>query len=289
MEILTKTFLGIKQPDYKTAQAVILPIGYEETASYLKGTIDAPTSIIEASYQLELYDIETDSQPHLEGIYTAPPISLRAISPEEAIKRTYTETQSVLKASKLPVLIGGEHSLSLGAVKAGVEVYSDLSVLQIDAHADLRDSYEGTEYSHACVMKRVSEMVPYIGVGIRSVAPDESEIFKRKRKAKEIFTVADFRQLENFEAIVEKLSDNVYITIDADGFDPSLIPGVGTPEPDGLTFDELNRMLGEVIATKNIVGFDFMELRPMKGDVRSEFTAAKIVYKVLAKIFRIGL
>ncbi len=281
--------MGIEQPDYEKAQAVILPIGYEDTASYLKGTIDAPASIIEASRQLETYDIETDSEPYTVGIYTSKPLSLKAISPEEAIGQIYTETRNILKAGKLPVLLGGEHSLTLGAVKACSEEYPDLSVLQIDAHADLRDSYEDTEYSHACVMKRISEVVPYVGVGIRSAASEESETFKLKRKAGEIITIEDFKQLKKFKPVIEKLSGNVYITIDADGFDPSVIPGVGTPEPDGLTFDAVNRLLGEVITAKSIVGFDFMELRPIQGDVRSQFTAAKIIYKILAKIFRKGL
>jgi len=281
-----KTFLDIKQPPYEDSRAVIIPFGYEKAVSYLMGTSRGPGAIMEASSQLELYDIQTDSEPHLMGIHTLSETEIEGLSPEKAQDFIYDAVQKTLNDGKLPVLLGGEHSISAGSVRACKEKFPDLTVLQIDAHADLRDSYEGSKYSHACAMSRIAESAPYVGVGIRSVGTEELDAFKKKRTAGEIITVDDFRRLNNFKSIIDKLTENIYITIDADGYDPSIIPGVGTPEPGGLTYQETDNLLSEVITNRNVVGFDFMELRPITGEVRSEFTAAKIIYKIIARIFR---
>ena len=283
---MIKTFLGIEQTPYDKARVVVIPYGYERTVSYLKGTAQGPKAIIEASSQVELYDIEFDSEPHLVGIHTLVEPEQKAIPPEDALKQVYEMVGQVIGDGKLPVLLGGEHSISQAGIRACFEKFPDLSVLQIDAHADLRESYEDSKYSHASAMRRVSEMVPYVGVGIRSVGPEESREFKLRRASGGIFTRDDFITLKYSKPIVDKLSHNVYITIDADGFDPSVIPGVGTPEPGGLSYDDVDRLLRDAVASRNVVGFDFVELRPIAGEVRSEFTAAKVIYKTIARIFR---
>ena len=281
-----KTFLDIDNPNYADCKVVIVPFGYERTTSFLKGTENGPKAIISASSQLELYDIETDSEPYLEGIYTMEEMADNSATSEAAIAEVYTIVGDVIRDGKLPVLLGGEHTISIGAVRTCKDKYPELSVLQIDAHADLRDVYDDSKYSHACVMKRIGEITPYVGIGIRSVGPEEIKEFKIKRENGEIFTPDDFRDLGGLNEIIEKLTSDVYITIDADGFDPSIIPGVGTPEPEGLNYEEILELLKAIARERNIIGFDFVELRPLRGEVRSEFAAAKLIYKMLAYIFQ---
>ncbi|MBD3169694.1 MAG: agmatinase [candidate division Zixibacteria bacterium] len=281
-------FMGIENCPYEKAKAVIIPFGYEHTTTYLKGTSGGPRAILEASAQLELYDIETDSQPYLNGIHTMETTADNSIPPENAVKLVEEIISRIVMDNKFPVLLGGEHTITIGAVSAVKKKFPDLSVLQIDAHADLRDQYEGSRYSHACVMKRVSEIVPFAGVGIRSVGPEELDDYHRFRAQGRIITSGGFKKLDDYQGVVDILGDNVYITVDVDGLDPSVMPGVGTPEPDGLTFSGVMNLINAVAETKKIVGFDMVELRPLKDEARSEFTAAKMIYKTLAYIFRIN-
>jgi agmatinase len=283
---MNRTFLGIDQPDYNKAKVVIVPFGYEKTTSYHKGTAKGPQAIIDASMQLELYDIETDSRPAEVGIHTLLEPEEMEIDTEEMTGRISGIVGKILEDGKFPVILGGEHSISIGIVRAFSAVFDELSVLQIDAHADLRDEYENSKYNHACVMRRISEMAPYVGVGIRSAGPEEAGQLKRMRQSGRIFTMDETENSGWCESVVDKLSRDVYITIDADAFDPSVIPGVGTPEPDGFSFKQVDGLLGVVRDRRNIVGMDFVELRPLEGETRSEFTAAKLIYKTIARKFR---
>jgi len=271
-----KAFMGFQHP-LELSEVVVLQVPYEGTVSYMSGTAKGPDAIINASNQVEFYDIELDKEPALEiGIYTAAPVKAAASS-EKTMMRVRDLTSKIVGENKFPIILGGEHSISTGPVLALKEKYSDLSVLQIDAHADLRNEYEENKYSHACAMARIREQVDRaVQVGIRSMDREEMATIKRSK-------IEPFVHGPEFDAekVVEQLSDNVYITIDLDGFDPSEVPGVGTPEPGGIKWKQAIELLKLVAEKKKIVGFDIVELVPVPGSVQSEFLAAKLAYKLL--------
>lgn len=263
------------------AKIVIIPVAYDGTSTWRKGADKGPTAIIEASANMELYDIETDSQVYKKGIFTEEPIA-GEISTTEMMK-TVTETVRYhLERNKFTVVIGGEHSVSIGSIKAHTEQYTNLTIFQLDAHADLREEYNGSEYNHACVMARVKELCPIVQVGVRSMDYSEKDSIDLPRTffARDIYNNTDW-----IKKVISRLSDNTYITIDLDVFDPSIMPSTGTPEPGGLLWYDVLALLKAVSDRKNIVGFDVVELCPDDRNKAPDFLAAKLIYKLLSYKF----
>jgi len=267
--------------DYASAQVVVLPIPYEKTTTYGQGCSKGPEAIIAASCQVEFYDETLDTEPYRIGIYTAGSYS-DSPPPEELPNRLHRVACKYFQDNKLLVGLGGEHAISLGLVLAALEKFTDLAVLHIDAHADLRDSYEGTQYGHGCVLRRISEHCPVFSYGIRSLSIEERD-FIRFNQIPHVFAF-ERNKTDKFEAFLNKLPENIYLTIDMDALDPSLVPGVGTPEPGGLFWEELMEFLDLVNCHSTIVGFDVVEVLPLAGQTVSEFTAAKLVYRLLGMI-----
>ena len=277
------TFLGLPADAAQgTPGAVIVPVPYDGTSTWHKGADAGPQALLEASAAVELYDIETAREPWREGIRTLAALEVPA-DPEgmsSVVRKTVT---AILEGGELPVILGGEHSVTIGAVNAAADRFEDLTVLQIDAHADTREHYEGSTHNHACVMARARERCSIVQVGIRAV--DEAEVpgldDRRVFWAHDIVPAGDDSWMDG---VVELLTRNVYVTIDLDAFDPSLIPATGTPEPGGLEWYPVNRLLRRVARTSRVVGFDVVELLPAEGHHASAFAAAKLVYRFLAEI-----
>jgi agmatinase len=280
-------FLGIEKEfsNYKNSQIVILQAPLEKTVTYGKGTRNGPKEIIAASHYVEYYDEEQSRELCFEkGICTLAPLTFEKISIQKSLDKIYNEILSCIDDKKFVVVLGGEHSLTSASVKAHNEKYSNLSILHFDAHSDLRDSYEGSKYSHASAMARVSEINPNIvQIGIRAQCKEEVELSKIKGiktfYSREI--KMDMYGESWQEIIAGNLSENVYISFDVDAFDPSLLAATGTPEPGGLFWDETMNLLKIVGMDRNIVGFDVVELAPSKVHPSSNYTAAKLVYKML--------
>ncbi|UCH81991.1 MAG: agmatinase [Nitrospiraceae bacterium] len=265
---------------YRNSKIVILPVPFDKTTTWIKGASKGPQAIINASLNMELYDIETGSEIYTKGIHTAGYIT--AVKPEAMINNVYKKTVKFLTDKKYTVVLGGEHTVSLGSIKAHAEHFDNLSILHLDAHADMRDSYDGTGYSHACVMARAREITDrIISVGIRSMDASElKHINKRK-----MFYASDVRKSRTWiKNVVEKLNNNVYVTIDLDVFDPSIMPSTGTPEPGGLDWYDVLDLLEAVSKKSNIIGFDIVELCPSKN-IAPDFLAAKLIYKLLSLKF----
>jgi agmatinase len=273
-------FLGLPEEysTYSTAKVVILPIPYELTLSYESGTRHGPQAIINASRQVETFDDELGVELSNLGIATCPEIEQTVAGPEAMQGKIYSECHGILKDDKFILSLGGEHSITAALVKAHKEKFGRLSVIQIDAHTDLRDSYQGSKFSHACVMARVAEMTDFCSIGTRSFSNDKNE----QKYADKIFRPRSWRDNPaGFEKCLAALAQNVYITIDLDGFDPSVMPAVGTPEPGGLSWDEVIILLRTITAAKKVVGADIVELSPRPGLTYADFTAAKLALKVI--------
>ena len=261
------------------ARAVILPAPYDFSTSYQGGARLGPRAILAASRNMELWDEEVGAV-YRQGIHTLPELEPTAEGPEAMSRRVEEAVGWILRQKKLPVMLGGEHSLTAGAVKAVATSVERLSVLQIDAHADMRDRYLDSPFSHACVMRRVRELVPAASVGIRSLSEEEAEYLEAHPAP--MWSTREFRALgRRLEPILEALTDQVYVTIDVDGLDPSQVPATGTPEPGGLDWYELVDLLRSVAERKRIVGFDVVELAPLPGQVASDFLAARLVYRLI--------
>jgi len=266
---------------YKESIIIILPVPYDETSTWIKGADKGPEAILNASPNLEFYDIETESEAHLAGIHTVAPV-LEKATPDSMVNAVNKRVSELLSDDKLPVIIGGNHSVSIGSIKAFSEKYENLSVLQLDAHADLRMEYEGSKYNHACVMARARENAEIVQVGIRSMSLSELPYVDRDR----IFYSHELYSDKSLYARAkDKLTENVYITIDLDVFDPSVMPSTGTPEPGGPDYFELMHFLRDVVREKNVVGFDVVELCPSESNKAPDFMAAKIIYQLLSYIF----
>ncbi len=264
------------------AQIVIIPVPYDQTSTWIKGADKGPAAMIAASANLELYDIETDSEVYKKGIYTDKAVQFEP-SPQDMIKAVQQKVRHYLDKAKFTVVLGGEHSVSIGAIRAQTEKNQTITVLQLDAHADLRDEYNGSKYNHACVMARVRELCPVIQVGIRSM--DASE--KRYLEPAKVFFAKDVCGQKNWiRRVVGKLSEKVYVTIDLDVFDPSIMPSIGTPEPGGLLWYEVLCLLREVFEQRDVVGFDVVELCPNENNKAPDFLAAKLIYKMLSYKFK---
>jgi len=269
---LEKKFSG-----YQNAKIAILPIPFEKTSSWLFGSKNGPKAIITASQNLELYDLETKTEVYRRGIFTAPPI--KAESSSAMVKTARQKVKKLLADKKFVVALGGEHSVSLGPVQAHAEYFDNLSVLQLDAHADRRDAYLGDSYNHASIMARVQEITKnVVSVGVRSL--DSSEL--KNINQNNVFYSHQIQDSKNwFGQAVKKLTKNVYLTIDLDVFDPAFVPQTGTPEPGGLNWYQVTGLLKAVAKNKNIVGFDVVELCPGQNKA-SDFLAAKLIYTLLS-------
>jgi agmatinase len=263
---------------------VVLPVAYDGTTEWCSGARDGPRAIINASEYLELYDIELDREISEVGIHTLPEVQPDMAGPEHMVRRVYQVAQGLLDKGKTVVMLGGEHSLTLGAVKAYRERYQALSVLQLDAHADLRDSYLGTRFGNATVMRRVSELCPIVPVGVRSLSQEERQFISRAGITPFYAPELISGQI-GLQQIVAALSQQVYITIDLDVLDPSVMPAVGTPEPGGIGWYEITGLLREVCRARQVVGFDLMELCPQQGPASCAYLAAKLAYKLVGYIF----
>jgi agmatinase len=282
------TFGGLLPEDsaFDQAQVVILPIPYEQTTTYGTGTKEGPHALIAASRHMELYDEELDYEVYQVGIHTLRELEPLASGPKGMLDRITEVTGELLDHGKFVVGLGGEHTISFGIVRAYAERFQGLSVLQFDAHTDLRDSYQGTPYNHASVLRRISEIVPAVQVGIRSLSREEATWIKA-HDARLFYASEVVGSPSIATAISEALTDQVYITICLDGFDPSIMPAVGTPEPGGLGWYDVLRIVRRVAETRHIVGFDVVELFPIPGNVAPDFLAAKLVYKVLGYRFKL--
>jgi len=262
----------------ETSEIVILPIPYDGTSTYQKGADKGPEALLESSYNLEFYDILTESEVFRKGIFTALPVGELSL-PETMANEAKRRVTQLLKNNKFVVSIGGEHSVSIGPIQAYAEKYHNLTILQLDAHSDLRDSYLGSKYNHACVMARAQDVAPILQVGIRSMETCELE---RMDKSRVVFAHEMRNNTEWINKITSQLTENVYITIDLDGFDPAYLPATGTPEPGGMDWWQAVDLIRAVNKKSNIVGFDIVELCPNPHHKASDFFAAKLLYQILS-------
>ena len=264
---------------FDRSRIAVLPVPYDFSTSYQSGTRAGPRAMIEASRNMEVWDDELGAT-YRSGIHTLPELEPTALGPQVMVERVERAVGWILEHGKIPAMFGGEHSISLGAVRAAKRTFPSLSVLQIDAHADMRDEYLDSPHSHACVMRRIREMVPAASVGIRSLSEEEAEHLAAHPAP--IWSTRQFRALEgDWSTIFAALTGDVFITFDVDGLDPSLMPGTGTPEPGGLDWYEAVDLIAAVAARKRIVGFDIVELAPVAGQVASDFLCARLAYRMM--------
>ncbi len=280
-----RTFAGIPEQyaQEQSSEVVLIPVPYDGTSTYGKGADQGPNAIFDAAENMELYDIETRSEVYKEGIFIAPTVTEDS-SPEamcEAVEKAYAE---YIQKGKFVTMLGGEHSVSIGAIQAFRKRYADLTVLQLDAHSDLRPEYNGSACNHACALHRASKETNLVQVGIRSMDTVELPFLDEDK----LFTSYKIRANANWQQdVLSKLGRNVYITIDLDAFDPSIMPSTGTPEPGGLLWNETLDLLKKVFHQCNVVGFDIVELAPIKELSDPDFMAAKLYYKLLSYKFYI--
>jgi agmatinase len=280
------TFGGIpdKYASWKNSAFVVVPFPIDLTTTYVSGTRNGPRAIVDASGHMELFDEENKIEPYRAGIFTSTEIPLMTTGPVSMLKEVERRVLAVVKAGKFPVLVGGEHSGTCGAVAALRKKYEDLTVLQFDAHADLRDTYLGTPWNHACVGRRIVDTgAKLIQVGIRSMSEEEDRFIRKSEDVKTFYSSEVRDNLGDVtKGIVGNLSGHVYITIDLDVFDPGIMPAVGTPEPGGLSWFAAIDILRDVMLSNSaIVGFDVMELAPIPGIVAPDFLAAKLCYRMM--------
>lgn len=268
----------------KHSKIVILPVAFDKTSTYQRGSEKGPSALIEASRNMELYDIETDSEIYLKGIYTAP--TILATTSKSMLQKTYVAADNYLNQNQFVVTLGGEHSISYAAIRAYSEHFPNLTVLQFDAHADLQDAYENNPLSHASVMARVAELShveKIVSVGIRSMSGEEK---KNLSKVRTFFAHEIAGSTFWIKQLLNELSSPLYITFDLDVFDSSLMPSTGTPEPGGLDWNTVMQILKQVTEKKRLVGFDVVELCPQPTNHAPDYLAAKLIYKLLSYHFR---
>ena len=267
---------------YEHAKVVLLPVPYDGTSTFVKGADEGAQAIIDASDSIELYDVEEDIEIYHHGIHTANAI-LENTSVEKMVQAVYKRVKQYQEDGKLVGLLGGEHSVSCGAIQATAEKYPDLTVLQLDAHADLREEYHGSPYNHACVMRRAQSMAKVVQVGIRNVCVEEKDFIVPEN----IFYAHQIRKSDNWiHDVVSRLSKHVYLTVDLDCFDPSILPSTGTPLPGGLSWWNVLDLITAVNTSSDIVGFDIVELCPNPSEKSSDVLAAVLTYKIITKILK---
>ena len=280
-----KTYAGIPQEfaQLDTATISLIPVPYDGTSTWQKGADKGPEAFLEASENMELYDIETNSEVYRRGIFLEHPV-LENTSPEAMVEAVYETTLNHINLGKYTTLFGGEHSISIGAIRAFSEKHKNLTVLQLDAHADLRKEYDGSTCNHACALYEANENCNLIQVGIRSMDISEKEVMNTDQ----VFFAHELDNESHWhKEAIDLMTDDVYITIDLDAFDPSICPGTGTPEPGGLKWYDTLKFLKRVFESKNVVGFDIVELCPNEVEKSSDFLAAKLYYKLLSYRFEL--
>ena len=281
------TFLDTppEELDYENSRFVVIPVPYDGTTSFRGGARYGPAAIIEASRHLEDYDVELGRDPSEAGIYTMPELVPDASGPKRVIEQVCDAASRAVSDGKAPVLLGGEHTITVGGVRACAQRYEDLSVLFLDAHGDLRDSFMGSRWGHASVARRVSEICPIVAVGVRSISAEEFEFVQDSRNAERV-TLHSWPSSLDADALADavsaRLSPNVYVSIDLDALDPAIMSAVGTPEPGGMSWWDVIGLLRAVSRRHRIVGFDVVELSPEEGPVACSSTAARLAYKLMA-------
>jgi len=283
---MPQNFLGLpaRYSDYPRARFAILPIPYDSTTSFQTGTREGPAAIIRASQQVELFDEELETECHKAGVATLDPLMPNMAGPKAMHEDVFTAARRIVRDGKFLIGLGGEHSITSGLVRAVMTKHKKLSVLQIDAHLDLRDSWEGSPHSHACVMRRCLELgAKIVPVGIRNVSREEHRFLKRSKI--EVVTARQCHTDDDWvDRVLNALGETVYITIDVDGFDPSFAPGTGTPEPGGLDWYQVTGLLRLVAVEKTVVGADIAEVMPIPGQAVTEFLAARLAYKLISYV-----
>ncbi|MBJ6369280.1 agmatinase [Snuella sedimenti] len=279
----TKTYAGIPEEFAKLEQAkiVLIPVPYDGTSTWQKGADKGPEAFLNASENMELYDIETDTEVYQQGVFLAQPVTENA-SPEAMVNAVHEVTKKYIKKNKFVTIFGGEHSVSIGTIRAFNETFNDLTVLHIDAHADLRKTYEGSTCNHACAVYEANQTTNLIQVGIRSMDVMEKTVMDEEKTYFAHEMAIDDSWMDS---AIDQMTDNVFITFDLDALDPSIMPSTGTPEPGGLFWYETLDFLKQVFAEKNVVGFDIVELCPNEKEKSSDFLAAKLYYKMLSYKF----
>jgi len=280
-------FLGFRKQNPKKSKVWILPVPFEATVFNLGGTKEGPKAIIDASRNIEFFDEDLKKDISKIGIFTLPFLSLTKNSPKEAVFQIQKATEKILENKKFPVILGGEHTLTLGVVLALKKFFkNDFSILQFDAHSDLRDEFEGTKYHHATFARRIVEdlKMKICQVGIRAISKEEFEFIKKEKRVK-VFYKRNYAKKE----ILDFLTKKVYLTIDLDALDPSIMPAVGTPEPEGLFFENILEIVKEIVKEKEILGFDVVELSPIPGFFAPNYLAAKLISKILGITFEKNL
>jgi agmatinase len=274
--------------NFKRSKIVLVPVPYDNTTTYKKGTAYGPSAIIDASTYMEAFDEELNQETFKNGIHTMAELAVKDLSSEEMVIKVKEAVAELIKAGKFPVVLGGEHSVSIGAVSAVKENYEDLSVLYLDAHCDLRDEFKGSRLNHGCAARRISEFAPVVEVGIRSLSKEEKDFLGNLGPNTKVEVISVYDILDDalwIDRVGRSLSKNVYISIDLDVFDPSIMPAVGTPEPGGIGWYQFLELLYSVIMEKNIVGMDIVELCPIKDQPAPDFFTAKLLYRLLGYIF----
>ena len=282
-----KGFLGYEAKSKVKNKVIVVPFGLEKTVSYGGGTKNGPKEIIKASHQVELFDEELNKEPYKKiGIKTLKPFSIKK-NILSALDQLSKINQKIISNNQLPIVLGGEHSLTAGSIKPFVKKYKEIVILHFDAHADLRESYNGNKFSHASAIKRCLDFsnVKVISFGIRNLSKSEMVFFEKNKHRIKIFWAKDKNKwnLRKLEKILRK--KNVYITFDVDGFDSSIMPATGTPEPGGFTWEEVLPLIKIACKTSNIIGADVNELAPIKNFNSYNFLVAKLIYKIISYIF----
>jgi agmatinase len=280
---MKNTYAGIPEQLAKLEQAkiVLIPVPYDGTSTWQKGSDKGPKAFLEASENMELYDIETDTEVYQQGVFLADAVTENT-SPEAMVEAVHQTTKKYIKRNKFVTIFGGEHSVSIGTIRAFNEMYSSLTVLHIDAHADLRKEYEGSTCNHACAVYEASQTTNLIQVGIRSMDVIEKTVMD----AEKTYFAHDMAVDDTWiDSAIDQMTENVFVTFDLDAFDPSIMPSTGTPEPGGLLWYETLEFLKQVFEEKNVVGFDIVELCPNEKEKSSDFLAAKLYYKMLSYKF----
>jgi agmatinase len=279
-----RTFGNIEQKfaEYETSEILLQSIPYDGTSTWGKGADKGFEAFLEAAENMELYDIETESEVYRKGIHILPEITLNT-SPEAVFSEVYRNTRQLLETEKFLTFFGGEHSISIGIIKAFYEKYPDITILQLDAHADLRPHYNDSKYNHACAVHDAAHNANLIQVGIRSMDKSEEEFLNPYQT----YFAHRIRESEGWmKKVVSQMTDNVYITVDLDVFDPSIMPSTGTPEPGGLDWYKIISLLRRVFEKKNVLGFDIVELAPIENYKAADFLTAKLYYKMLSYKFK---
>ena len=269
---------------WESSRAVVIPVPYDATSTYLSGSRHGPAAIISASTNMELYDEELEIETARIGIHTEDALDQVASSPEGMVDAVEQAVGEVAGAGKLPVVLGGEHTVTIGALRAVAARHPKMSILQFDAHADLRDSYQGSRFSHACVGRRAAEIGDLVQVGVRSLSVEEAD-FRIESAVPNISSADILEERLRAEEVISSLGKDLYITIDLDVFDPSVMPSTGAPEPGGLGWYDVIALLAKACEGRNIIGFDVVELCPMPGNHAPDFLAAKLVYRILGYVF----